>query len=446
MKPKVLSRCKWAVLLLAALTSSGAHATWSIVMVDSATKEVAVGTVTCLDNFDLLALVPVVVVGKGGAAVQAAGDFPGTRRPIIFDHLMAGTSPQEILNILAGIGGHSSRQYGIVDHRGRKITFTGISTFQWAGGVVGSQGTMHYAIQGNILAGPCVVPAIEQAILNTAGDIPAKLMAGMEAAREAGGDGRCSCSGSPTSCGCPPPNFTKSGHIGCMVVARVGDSDDPACNRLGCADGDYLLRINVAFQPIGAPDPVFQLRDLFDAWRAGLMGRPDAIQSTVQLDPRLIPPDGTTTSSMRITLNDFSGQRITAPILSLTVQHAPDSAGLSSIGPVTDHGDGTFSLTLTAGNAAGTDRFVVTADDGMRPVVLAPPPTLRYFPFGDMNCDGALNGADIDPFFLALGDPTRYGKSFPGCLIGLADMNRDGSVNGGDIDAFFTCLGGLSCP
>ena len=59
------------------------------------------------------------------------------------------------------------------------------------------------------------------AVLATEGDVAAKLMAGMEAARDAGGDGRCSCNGDPTDCGCPVPVFDKSGHIGGMVVARA---------------------------------------------------------------------------------------------------------------------------------------------------------------------------------------------------------------------------------
>jgi hypothetical protein len=65
---------------------------------------------------------------------------------------------------------------------------------------------------------------------------------------------------------------------------------------------------------------------------------------------------------------------------------------------------------------------------------------------GDLNCDGAFNGADIDPFFLALGNPAGYAVQFPNCNIMLGDMNGDGAVNGADIDVFFECLGGGGCP
>ena len=71
-----------------------------------------------------------------------------------------------------------------------------------------------------------------------------------------------------------------------MVVARIGDTDDPICSAGGCADGDYFMRLNVPFQDPGNPDPVVQLRDQFDAWRATLAGRPDAVRSTV--DERVV--------------------------------------------------------------------------------------------------------------------------------------------------------------
>ncbi|MCH7592512.1 MAG: hypothetical protein IH989_07020 [Planctomycetes bacterium] len=64
---------------------------------------------------------------------------------------------------------------------------------------------------------------------------------------------------------------------------------------------------------------------------------------------------------------------------------------------------------------------------------------------GDLNCDGAFNGADIDPFFLALGDPAAYAAQFPNCNILNGDMNGDGRLDGADIDPFFACLGG-NCP
>jgi hypothetical protein len=71
---------------------------------------------------------------------------------------------------------------------------------------------------------------------------------------------------------------------------------------------------------------------------------------------------------------------------------------------------------------------------------------LRRLPRGDLNCDGVLNGADIDPFFLALGSPEAYRTAFPTCDLLLGDVNSDGRVNGADIDPFFDCLAAGGCP
>jgi hypothetical protein len=411
-----------------------AAATWSIAMADAQTQEVAVGTVTCLTSFDLLAIVPVVVVGKGAAAVQASGDFDGIRRPIIFQHLMLGTPPAEILAILAGISGHQSRQYGIVDTQGRMVTFTGSSTLQWAGGVIGTDGSMVYAIQGNILAGGCVVPAIEQAILTTSGDMPAKLMAGMEAARLTGGDGRCSCSsGNPTGCGCPPASFTKSGHIGGMVVARVGDGDDPVCNASGCADGDYFMRLNVPHQSSASPDPVAQLNRQFGDWRALLVGRPDAMRSTVTILPDHLPANGVSTAEMQIQLRDWQDLPLASGVATVTVNHAPESDALSSIGPVIDLGNGAFSVTLTASTAAGTDSFWVEADDGVRPVILAPAPVLQLHALGDADGDGDVDLDDYADWDGCMTGPDG-GPYGAGCEV--FDFEFDADVDSYDFAAF----------
>jgi hypothetical protein len=64
------------------------------------------------------------------------------------------------------------------------------------------------------------------------------------------------------------------------------------------------------------------------------------------------------------------------------------------------------------------------------------------YPKGDMNCDGVLDGGDIDPFFLALQDPQLWQQQNPGCPLSNGDINGDGAVDGGDIDPFFALLQG----
>ncbi len=76
-------------------------------------------------------------------------------------------------------------------------------------------------------------------------------------------------------------------------------------------------------------------------------------------------------------------------------------------------------------------------------VILACIPALAHaFAPGDLNCDGAVNAFDIDPFVLALTDPAGYAAGYPACDIDLADVNGDGLVNAFDIDPFVAILTG----
>jgi hypothetical protein len=61
---------------------------------------------------------------------------------------------------------------------------------------------------------------------------------------------------------------------------------------------------------------------------------------------------------------------------------------------------------------------------------------------GDSNCDMAVNGYDIDPFVMALTDPTAWVAAYPCDFLCANDCNHDGSVNGYDIDPFVQILTG----
>lgn len=355
-------RFAWLTVAVLLLLGGRARATWSIVLVDTATGEVAIGCATCLTGFDLEKYVPVMLVGVGGACAQANVDSSGANRLIIWDELQKGTHPKDILDILkANDPSHQSRQYGIVDLLGRRATFTGSNTSGWAGGVAGKTGSIVYAIQGNILTNANVVLDAEQAVINTAGDLAEKLMVAMEAAAAQGGDSRCT-------------RFGKSAHCGFMMISRLGDIDGTTCERTqGCATGTYYMDLNVPNQVSSDPDPVIQLRTLYDSWRLALMGRPDHVLSTRTLADPAIPGNGTAQTTLTIGLVDLEGFPLTAGGATLSVTHAPSSSGLASIGAVTDHGNGTYSLPLTAGVGQGTDLLRVVVDDGLgRPVQLYP--------------------------------------------------------------------------
>ena len=59
---------------------------------------------------------------------------------------------------------------------------------------------------------------------------------------------------------------------------------------------------------------------------------------------------------------------------------------------------------------------------------------------GDLNCDGAINVFDIEPFLLALLDPGEYAIRYPDCDINNADINGDGSIDAFDIEPFLNLL------
>jgi len=63
---------------------------------------------------------------------------------------------------------------------------------------------------------------------------------------------------------------------------------------------------------------------------------------------------------------------------------------------------------------------------------------------GDMNCDGARDGADVQLFVLALTDAAGYAAAAPACAIKNGDFNGDEVVTGADVGLFATALLGPS--
>ena len=64
------------------------------------------------------------------------------------------------------------------------------------------------------------------------------------------------------------------------------------------------------------------------------------------------------------------------------------------------------------------------------------------YPLGDLNCDGLVNFADINPFVLALSSSDGYAAAYPNCDIMNGDCNQDGVVNFADINPFVALLVG----
>ena len=131
------------------------------------------------------AVVPWAQASAGAVATQS---FANTSfGPHGLALMATGFSAQETLEqLLKDDPDKELRQVGLVDAHGGSGTFSGSGCFAWAGGVIGKG----YAIQGNILAGGKVVPAMERTFLKAKGSLPARLHAALLAGDRAGGDKR----------------------------------------------------------------------------------------------------------------------------------------------------------------------------------------------------------------------------------------------------------------
>src|SRR5262247_3999518 len=263
--------------LCAVLVPSLAHATWSVIAVDLATKRIVIASATCVNNNDtfLPGVQAVVVPGVGVAACQASVDGTHTNQMLVFNELKKGTDPAEIIKLLSADPAFQSRQFGILDLKGRSAGHSGLTNGYVSqdiqGQVPGTQ--IFYSIQGNILRPGQVVPNAVQAFVNAKGAITDRVMAAMEAADGSGGDSRCTCPPWPSDGSKPAiPCDEKTAHVAYILMAEKGDTNGDSHN-----NGKYTMYINVA-QP-GADhgpnvikagenlNPVKALRMRYDEWR-----------------------------------------------------------------------------------------------------------------------------------------------------------------------------------
>ncbi len=170
------------------------------------------------------AVVPFARAGAGAVATQSFANTSFGPRGL--DLMGSGLSAQEALEeLLKDDPDREQRQVGLVDLKGHSATFTGSGCFSWAGGLNGEG----YAIQGNILAGGKVVPAMEKAFLKAKGNLPARLFAALKAGDRAGGDKRGRQS---AAIYVVKPNGGYGGYLDRWIDYRVDDHDDPV-PRLG---------------------------------------------------------------------------------------------------------------------------------------------------------------------------------------------------------------------
>src|SRR6187431_3420411 len=121
-----MKRALFTLVTLLFLPGS-AFATWSVIAVDRATGRVVIASATCVDRDDqfLMGVQAVVVPGKGVAACQAGVDNTHQNQMLVFQELQKGTDPKRIIEMLSADPGFQSRQFGILDMRGRTSGHSG---------------------------------------------------------------------------------------------------------------------------------------------------------------------------------------------------------------------------------------------------------------------------------------------------------------------------------
>jgi uncharacterized Ntn-hydrolase superfamily protein len=196
--------------------------TFSIVACDL--KEQAWGVAVASKFPAVGAVVPWAQAQVGAVATQSFANTSFGPRGL--ELMQSGLSADEVLmHLLDNDPERELRQVGLVDAKGRAVSFTGMGCFDWAGGVTGKG----YAIQGNVLKSARVVPAIEKKFLSTKGDLATRLHAALLAGDRAGGDRRGRQS---AAIYVVKPQGGYGGYTDRWIDYRVDDHPDPVA-RLG---------------------------------------------------------------------------------------------------------------------------------------------------------------------------------------------------------------------
>jgi MYXO-CTERM domain-containing protein len=215
--------------------------TYSIVGVDTKTREVGGAGTSCLTGDDVFVIYRGV---PGRGVVHAQAYYSLSARDRAAELLGEGDSPVAVLDALTLPSFDDNiaiRQYGVADVLGRTAGYTGTATMPYAGDHQGFAGQFAYSVQGNILTSAKVLEQASVAFEQEGCDLAERLMRALEAgARGRQGDSRCTDKGIPS------------------------DSAFLQIERPETAEGDYL---SLHVETSGNDDPLPPLRRQLDAWR-----------------------------------------------------------------------------------------------------------------------------------------------------------------------------------
>ena len=175
--------------------------TYSIVAFDSATGDLGVAVQSKFPNVG--GIVPWARAGVGAVATQSLGNTAYGERGL--DLIAEGATAEEALRIVMRTDTMlQDRQVGIVDAKGNAASFTGRTTFDWAGGRVGApsgRGNLPggkgevivgrgYSAQANIMVSDQTVKNLAETFVRSSGSLADRLMAALKAGQAGGGDKR----------------------------------------------------------------------------------------------------------------------------------------------------------------------------------------------------------------------------------------------------------------
>ncbi|GAA0456565.1 DUF1028 domain-containing protein [Halococcus dombrowskii] len=157
--------------------------TFSIVARDP--KQDAIGVAVQSKFVSVGSVVPFASADAGAIATQSFANV--AYGPDGLDLLREGKSASEVIEALTdGDDQSAERQVGIVGRDGSVAAFTGADCFEFAGDIQGE----NYTVQGNILENRATIEAMADTYESTAGGLPERLIAALQAGNEAGGDVR----------------------------------------------------------------------------------------------------------------------------------------------------------------------------------------------------------------------------------------------------------------
>ncbi len=216
--------------------------TYSIVAYDSATGDLGIAVQSKFPNVG--GLVPWARAGVGAVATQSLSNTDYGEKGL---ELIArgATAPEAMRIIMRSDTRPSQRQVGMVDARGNSASWTGDSTFDWAGGKTGGQAVTRlggkgelivgrgYAAQANIMVSDATVRNMAETFERTRGTLADRLLAALVAGQAGGGDKRGMQSAA-------------------LLVVRAG------AGYLGATDRYIDIRV------YDAPDPIKELQRLYE--------------------------------------------------------------------------------------------------------------------------------------------------------------------------------------